>query len=167
MSRPVNKAELLDLSEKNLDKLFVFINALPEKVRGGWFDLNGRDKSLTDVICHLHEWHNMMLEWYTVGMSGEKPAIPREGYTWQTLPALNRKIREKYKDTDLADALSMLKESHKKVTVLINKHSDEELFTKKMYPWTGTTSLGAYFISSTSSHYDWALKTIKPLKKFS
>ena len=48
---------------------------------------------------------------------------------------------------------------------IIGKHSDEELFTKKKYQWTGTTSLGAYLIGSTSSHYDWALKTIKPLRK--
>ena len=36
---------------------------------------------------------------------------------------------------------------------------------KKKYEWTGTTSLGSYFISATSSHYDWGLKTVKPLKK--
>ncbi|MEL6140134.1 MAG: ClbS/DfsB family four-helix bundle protein, partial [Bacteroidota bacterium] len=33
------------------------------------------------------------------------------------------------------------------------------------YAWTGTTSLGAYLISSTSSHYDWAYKLIKRCKK--
>lgn len=48
---------------------------------------------------------------------------------------------------------------------LVRKHTDEELFTKKKQGWTGTTSLGAYLISATSSHYDWALKTIKPIKK--
>ncbi|MDR1911573.1 MAG: ClbS/DfsB family four-helix bundle protein, partial [Helicobacteraceae bacterium] len=40
----------------------------------------------------------------------------------------------------------------------------DELFTKNKYEWTGTTSLGSYLISATSSHYDWGLKTIKPLK---
>jgi hypothetical protein len=45
------------------------------------------------------------------------------------------------------------------------KYCKEELFTKKKYQWTGTTSLGAYLVSATSSHYDWGLKTIKPLKK--
>ena len=55
--------------------------------------------------------------------------------------------------------------SHKDVLALIEKHNDDELFTKKKYHWTGTTSLGAYFIGCLSSHYDWAFKTIKPLKK--
>ena len=59
----------------------------------------------------------------------------------------------------------MLKKSHKDVIGLVEKHTEEELFTKKKYEWTGTTSLGAYFISSLSSHYDWGIKTIKPIKK--
>ena len=43
---------------------------------------------------------------------------------------------------------------------------DEELFTKKKYHWTGSTSLGSYLVSATSSHYDWALKLIrKSIKK--
>ena len=107
----------------------------------------------------------MMENWYKVGMSGKKPAIPAEDVTWQTLPVLNRRIWEKYKGTGLKEALALLKKSHNKITGLIEKHTDDELFTKKKYPWTGTTSLGAYLIGSTSSHYDWGLKTIKPLKK--
>ncbi|MFC1239685.1 ClbS/DfsB family four-helix bundle protein [Treponema vincentii] len=45
--------------------------------------------------------------------------------------------------------------------------SNEELFTKKVFDWTGTTSLGSYCVSATSSHYDWATKDIKKaLKKW-
>ncbi len=47
---------------------------------------------------------------------------------------------------------------------LIGKPTDEELFTNKCYGWTGSTSLGAYLVSATSSHYDWAIKTLRPLK---
>ena len=34
----------------------------------------------------------------------------------------------------------------------------EELFSKKVYKWVGGSTLGSYFVSSTSSHYDWAIK---------
>jgi hypothetical protein len=44
---------------------------------------------------------------------------------------------------------------------MIEKHTDEELFEKKKYPWTGSTSLGAYFISATCSHYLWAYDLIR------
>ncbi|MDR2808302.1 MAG: ClbS/DfsB family four-helix bundle protein, partial [Spirochaetaceae bacterium] len=72
---------------------------------------------------------------------------------------------EKYKGTELKKAITMLKKSHQDIMALIEKHTDHDLFTKKKYKWTGTTSLGSYLISATSSHYDWGLKTIKPLKK--
>ncbi|TVQ26518.1 MAG: DfsB family protein [Spirochaetaceae bacterium] len=170
MPRPTNREGLLELSEANLDKLLAFIESLPEDYRHmtyGNDELNDRDKTVSDVVCHLHEWHVMMMQWYDVGMSGEKPAIPAEDVTWQTLPLLNRRIYEKYKGTDLNRALTLLRGSHEEVMALIRKHTDDELFTKKRYPWTGTTSLGAYLISVTSSHYDWALKTIRPIRKLS
>jgi len=50
---------------------------------------------------------------------------------------------------------------------LIKSFSNEELYTKKYFNWTGTTSLGQYFQSSLSSHYDWAFKKIKEHKKTS
>jgi hypothetical protein len=168
MPRPMNKKELLELAEANFVKLLEFIDKLPEEIKTKAYknnELNDRDKTVSDVICHLHEWHVMMQNWYKVGMSGKKPAIPAEDVTWQTLPVLNRRIWEKYKETELKKAIVMFKKSHKDVIALIEKHTDDELFTKKKYQWTGTTSLGAYLISSTSSHYDWGLKTIKPLKK--
>jgi hypothetical protein len=48
---------------------------------------------------------------------------------------------------------------------IIQKHSDKELFTKKLYIWTGSTSMGSYFVSATSSHYDWLVKKLKKLRK--
>jgi hypothetical protein len=168
MPRPTNKKELLELAEINLDKLFNLIESLSDEMKNRSYEnneLNDRDKTIADIICHLYEWHVMMENWYSIGMSGKKPAIPAEGFTWLTLPALNRQIYEQYKGTELKKAIEMLKKSHQSMIALIEKHSNDELFTKKMYPWTGTTSLGAYFISATSSHYDWALKTIKVVKK--
>ena len=168
MARPTDKEGLLELPETNCNKLLELIDDLPDDMKAKTYkndELNDRDKTIADVICHLHEWHLMMENWYKVGMSGKKPAIPAEGFTFQTLPEMNRLIWEKYKGTELKKAITMFKKSHKDVTALIEKHTDDELFTKKKYPWTGTTSLGAYLISATSSHYDWGLKTIKPLKK--
>ena len=168
MPRPTNKKDLLALAEVNFNKLLDFISELPDEIKTKTFknnELNERDKTISDVICHLHEWHLMMGTWYKVGMSGKKPAIPAEGYTFQTLPSLNRKIWEKYKETELKEAIKLFKKSYKDIIALIEKHTDDELFLKKKYPWTGTTSLGSYFISSSSSHYDWGLQTIKPLKK--
>lgn len=52
-------------------------------------------------------------------------------------------------------------ESHEKLLEFARSFSDEKLFEKKHFAWTGITNLGAYVISTISSHYDWALKKLK------
>ena len=84
--------------------------------------------------------------------------MPAAGYTWKDLPALNKVIWEKYINTALKDARKMLDSSFDKVQLLIKQHSDEELFEKKRYSWTGSTSLAAYLISSTSSTHTQPLR---------
>ncbi len=165
MPRPTDKTTLLELGACNFEKLFSLIESLSEEELNGAFKYEHRDKNVRDTVVHLHEWHLMMMDWYQVGMSGEKPKIPAEGYTWKTLPNLNKKIWEKYQNTSLKEGIALLNESFLQLRKLIESHSDEELFEKKRYKWTGTTSLGAYFISASSSHYDWALKQIKKHKK--
>ncbi|MDU2984364.1 MAG: ClbS/DfsB family four-helix bundle protein, partial [Actinomyces sp.] len=50
---------------------------------------------------------------------------------------------------------------HTAVVALIGKFTNEELFTKAHFSWTGTTSLGSYCVSATSSHYEWAIKKLR------
>ena len=47
----------------------------------------------------------------------------------------------------------------------LDTFSQEELFTRTYYPWVGGSCIGNYFISNTSSHYDWAMKKMKAHKK--
>lgn len=165
MGRPKNKTELLLLSKLNRDKLLDFVQGLDTVEQHKAFPLGTMNRSIADVLMHLHHWHLMMLDWYTTGMTGQKPEMPAKGYNWKTTPDLNRWIWEKYRNTSLEDAKSRFNESFHQIRALIERHSDEELFEKKRYKWTGTTSLGSYLVSATSSHYDWALKLIKKAKR--
>lgn len=165
MARPINKEELLRLSQKNFQKLIDLIESHSQAEQQNDFPPGTMNRNIRDVLAHLHHWHLMMLEWYEVGMQGKKPDMPAKGYTWKTLPDLNKKIWEQYRTEPLSDVRKHFNDSFAKIYQLIQKHSDEELFTKKKYPWTGSTSLGAYLISATSSHYDWAYKLIKKAKK--
>ena len=67
--------------------------------------------------------------------------------------------------TSLEEATRLLEQSHREVLELIEVFSNDELFTKGVYKWTGGTSLGSYFVSNTSSHYDWSLKKLKAHRK--
>lgn len=159
MPRPVSKTELLHLSQKTYQQLVDYLAQLPDVQLE--FAPGTMNRRVRDVLAHLHHWHLLFFEWYKVGMAGKKPDIPAAGYTWKTTPELNLAIWEKYRHTDLTEVRQLLHKSHHQIQQIIAQHTQEELFTKKLYPWTGTTSLGAYLISSTSSHYEWALKLIK------
>lgn len=161
MPRPQSKEALQSLSQENFNKLNNFIDNLSLEQRKAQFKTDTMNRSIRDVLAHLHHWHLMMLDWYKVGMAGQKPVIPAPGYTWKTVPDLNRKIWTMYQSAELEKIRNLFKSSHNDLQEIIDQHTNDELFEKKKYPWTGTTSLGAYLISATSSHYDWALKLIR------
>lgn len=123
------------------------------------------DWSVKDILAHLWAWHELFLTWYRDGMAGRKPAIPAPGFSFKDTPALNEKIFQENLGLDYAEVTSRLALSHKQVMDLATKHTDAELFTRQHYPWTGTTTLGAYFIGSLSSHYEWAGGLVKKYKR--
>ena len=165
MPRPTTKEALLHLSQHNFQKLFDLINSFSGDAVHGHFPPQYLNRNIRDVLGHLHHWHLLFFEWYQIGMSGEKPEMPAKGYTWKTTSSLNKVIQQKYQHEGLDDVISLLNTSHLKIMQLIQQHSNDELFEKKRYQWTGTTSLGAYLVSATSSHYDWAFKLIRKYKK--
>lgn len=165
MSRPKSKKELLEQSQNNYKKLKEVINIYSEEEILKEFPKGTLNRNIKDILAHLQEWHLMMLEWYRIGMKGKKPDMPAKGYTWRTLPELNREIWNKHKNIELKSIKILLDDSYEQIQGIIIKHSDEELFQKKRYKWTGSTSLGEYLVSNTSSHYDWAIKLIKKSMK--
>jgi len=161
MPKPKNKLELINQSQEKYAALLELINSYTPEQLSKDFSTTGLNRNVRDVVAHLNEWHLFIMRWYKDGMQGKKPDMPASGYTWKTLPALNIEINKKYKDLPLANAQAQLAKSYKKVQKIIEKHTNEELFEKKKYAWTGSTSLGAYLIMNTWSHYSWAIKLIK------
>ena len=162
MARPTCKTDLEQAASEWFAKLWTLIDSMTEEEQNAAFLFEDRDKNLRDVLVHLYEWHQMVKTWHRIGtLEGGMPHVPGEGYTWKTLPALNMEIWKKYQNVPLADAKTMLHESHSMVMELIAPHSNEELFERNVYKWTKSSTLGAYFISATSSHYDWAMKKLK------
>ena len=108
----------------------------------------------------------MLLEFVDTNLNkgGNAPFLP-EPYTWKTYGDMNVEYWKKHQKTSLADARKMFEKSHKDVMKLAENLSEEQLFTKGMYPWVGGSVLGSYFVSCISSHYDWAMKKLKAHKK--
>jgi len=170
MPRPTTKTELITAANDQWDKMWKLIDSVEGGAQSIVFGFDDpklkeahwqRDKNIRDVLVHLYEWHRLLLNWTAANLSGEsKPFLP-EPYNWKTYGDMNVGFWEKHQSTSYDDADAKLRESHNEVMALIDKMSDEELFEKKHFPWTGTSNLGSYCISVTASHYDWAIKKIK------
>ena len=78
---------------------------------------------------------------------------------------MNVAFWQKHQQTPLEKAIKLLHQSQEKVLTLAETFTNEELFSKGIYKWVGGSTLGSYFISSTSSHYDWAMKKLKAHRK--
>lgn len=174
MSRPTTKAELQSAAELNFKTLHEFIDSMTEEELTTPFDFSSlnkkeahwaRDKDLKDVLSHLYEWHRLLLQWVKSNMNGKAITFLPAPYNWKTYGKMNMEFWEQHQTTDLKDITEKLNRSHSEVMELLDKFSDEELFTKGFFKWTGGTSLGSYFISNTSSHYDWALKKLRTHRK--
>ena len=175
MPRPRTKEELMLVSKENYEKLNHFISKLSEEELQTPFDFSkdqkkkeahwNRDKNLRDVLIHLYEWQQLLLTWVHSNQKGQERTFLPEPYNWKTYGEMNVAIWKKHQKTSLEEATRLLEQSHKEVLELLEGFSNDQLFTKGFYKWTGGTSLGSYFVSSTSSHYDWALKKLKAHQK--
>ncbi len=165
MAKPKTKEEILEQSAANFEKLMDLLESLSKSQLDRAFSKGTLNRNIPDVLMHLHAWHKLFFAWHQVGMKGGIPSMPAEGYSWQTLPKLNLEIWKENKGTDLKEAKKHFKRTHKKMLKITQSHTGEELFAKKLYPWTGSTSLAAYLISNSVSHYNWAYKLIKRCTK--
>ena len=171
MPRPKDKTTLLKQADEQFNKMWQIIDSMSDKEKFGSFNLEGkeahwkRDKNIRDILVHLYEWHQLLLTWVKANQSGDKKPFLPEPYTWKTYGDMNVQFWKKHQNTPYEKAETMLKDSHKKVMSLIDEFTNDELFTKSHFNWTGTTNLGSYMISTTSSHYDWAIKKLKKVLK--
>ncbi len=175
MARPTTKAQLLQAAKGNFEKLNQLIDSMTDKELTTTFDFSKdikkkeahwqRDKCVRDILIHLYEWHRLLLNWVKANRQGEKTSFLPQPYTWKTIADMNMVFFNQHQSTSFAEAKQLFFKTHEEVIAMIETFDDKQLFTKAYFDWTGTTSLGSYCVSSTSSHYDWAMKKIKAHQK--
>lgn len=169
MGRATSKADLISSASANYEQLKTLISSLSEKELLILFTFDEkkkedhwkRDKNPRDVLIHLYEWHQLLLDWVSSNQRGEKKPFIPEPYNWRTYGEMNLYFWEKHQNTALEEAKEMLEKSHQAVMNLAESFTNEELFSKGVFQWTGSNALGSYFVSATASHYDWAIKKLK------
>ncbi len=175
MGRPTTKADFINAANTNYEEMNKLISSLTEKELSTPFDFSNeaskkeahwkRDKNLRDILVHLYEWHQLMLHWISKNQAGENQSFLPKPYNWKNYGELNMVFWKKHQDTSLEEAKEMLAQSHKEVMELAETFSNEELFSKGIFSWTGGSTLGSYFVSNTGSHYNWAIKKLKAHRK--
>ena len=175
MARPQTKADLIEAAGQNYDKLLNLIGSMTDAELTTTFDFSDdpkkkeahwkRDKNVKDILVHLHEWHTLMLKWVENNRAGSRKPFLMEGYNWKTYGDMNVIFWENGQALTQNEALAQFQDSHQKIMQTIEEMTDNELFQKNAFDWTGGSTVGSYFVSVTSSHYDWAMKKIKAHKK--
>lgn len=175
MSRPRNKEDLIKAANTNYEELLLMAEKRTDAEKNILYDFSSdekkkeahwrRDKNLRDVLMHLNEWHLLLLEWIKNREAESSKPFLMEGYNWKTYGDMNMVFYDRCQSISEDEAFKRFKDSHKKVMDALDTFSDEELFTNTFYPWVGGSCIGSYFISVTSSHYDWAMKKMKAHKK--
>lgn len=174
MARPTTKSDLLQTSEEQFDKLQTLLGTLSEKELAGTFNFDlgkekgahwVRDKNIRDILIHLLEWHKLLLNWVETNQRGEEQSFLRSGYNWRSYGEMNVVFWQEHQSTSYEEALESLLKTHRQVMELAKTFTNEELFSKNIFPWVGGSTLGSYFVSASASHYDWAVKKIRKYKK--
>lgn len=171
MARPTTKNDLLVVSKNFFEKLWQVIDSMPEGILNTDFDFSNdlkkkeahwaRDKNLRDILIHLYEWHQLLLNWINSNVAGNESSFIPEPYNWKNYGEMNIEFWKKHQNTPLEVAIEQVKTSHEAVISLVETFSSEKLFTKQYFNWTGSTSLGSYCVSAMPSHYDWAIKKLR------
>lgn len=159
MSRPTTRDKLLTRIDDDAAALWRQVDAVPADDRAApgaceqW--------SVKDLLAHLDAWHELFLGWERQGREGGRPAMPAPGYSWTQTPELNAEIWARTRDDSWDDVVDRFESSRARVRDVVAAYDDAALFTKKHVGWTGSTSVGSYAVSATTSHYDWARRQIR------
>jgi hypothetical protein len=158
MSRITTKQEFLDDIHKEWELLDNLLREIPENEK---LTVVTDSMSVKDFLAHRTEWGRMMLAWYRTEKKGKKAAVPTDKYKWNQLRQLNAHIYTTYKDVSLKKIERDFKKVHDELQKLVEGLSDNELFTKEQYNFTGTSDLATYLNSSTAAHYRSARRHIQ------
>ncbi|MFB8147325.1 ClbS/DfsB family four-helix bundle protein [Microbacterium sp. NPDC056003] len=149
-------AELIARNDAEFAALFALIEGLPEERLTEEFAGDGRDRTVRDVIAHLHAWHILLERWYSDGEAGGSPAIPAEGYTWRELAQLNEELRQQWQGTGLGELLALVRASHEALQAMVALRTDAELTAPDAFAWTQGSPLGEFAWECGGNHYIWA-----------
>jgi len=126
MPRPAIKSDLIKTANEQFDELWKLIDSIAEKEQEADFNFGEdflqkqkeahwvRDRNLRDILVHLYEWHQLLINWVNFNQNGESKSFIPKPYNFKTYGQMNIMLWEKHQTTSYEKSKTMLKESHKK-----------------------------------------------------
>ncbi|MDR2889355.1 MAG: ClbS/DfsB family four-helix bundle protein, partial [Lachnospiraceae bacterium] len=106
MPRPTTKPDLLLTANQQFDKLWQLIDTMTDAERSASFNFGDdpkqkeahwkRDQNLRDVLVHLYEWHQLLINWITANTKGEPAPFLPAPYNWKTYGDMNIEFWKKH-----------------------------------------------------------------------
>ncbi|MBU2994692.1 ClbS/DfsB family four-helix bundle protein [Octadecabacter sp. 1_MG-2023] len=158
MPAATNKAELIDVTEKDYAKLCVVMGKVtPDQAMRKRED----DTSIKDVIGHRAHWIALFLRWYQEGQAGVDVHIPAKGYKWNQIKAYNAALRDVQSGITWTQACDQLGANHLKLVYFINSLPSGELYGAPMKGGNNAWTTGRWAEAAGPSHYRSAAKWIR------
>lgn len=119
-------------------------------------------ENMRDVLMHIYEWQRLQVAFVENIRRGEPKDFIPDPYR-KNYKEMDEVNRQKNQSVSFEKSVEMLSKSHKEIMALLASFSEEELFGKKVFKVTYTTTMAAYFVSVTQ--YEKAFKRAKAHKK--
>ncbi len=158
----LNKTDLLDVTNKEFEKLATLMDQIDEKSS---LIKDDDDTSIKDVVGHRAHWIDLFLGWYADGQAGKEVFFPAEGYKWNDLKRYNADLRSRQAAMGWDDARKMLRESTSRLVDFLENRSDKELYGGPMKGANNQWTPGRWAEAAGPSHFRSASKYIRARRK--
>ena len=133
MDEPASKAEILGVIRPERDALTALLGGLnveqlPQPgVESDW--------SVKDILAHISDWEQRMVDWIEASLRGEVPEQPAPGMTWDDLDRLNERTYLLNKERALDDVLATFESSYRRSLTAVEALSEKEFIDPKAFAW--------------------------------
>ena len=153
-----SKSELLDITEKEFEKLAKLIGSIDA---GKAVEKADEDTSIKDVVAHRAHWIGLFLGWHADGLAGKPVYFPAKGYKWNDLKRYNSDLRMQQSDLDWPKAVALLEANYRKLMEFILAHSDDDLYGGSMKGANNAWTPGRWAEAAGPSHFRSATKFLR------
>ena len=163
MPAAISKAELLNIYDKEFDKLRTLIADLDASA--AQWATEQDDMQIKDIIAHRAHWIGLFFTWVEGGERGEEVQTPAPGYKWNQLKSYNAMVRETYANLAWEDVRASLQKQANSLRAFIEASVETRLYTPHLYPWMNDWTLGRWAEASGPSAFRSAARYIRKAKR--